>query len=222
MKDKLPRLGVGGLLIVSLLLAGCGADPPTAAPAPTAGPTVAMNKTATPGVPNPTPSSPAQPGTAPTLAATRPTAAALTSPAGGGSTSAGVDMAQVEACKLLSQAEIEAVLGPVTYDPHAYQSTGSTQKQCIYVATVVEDNDQVTGQALNLVIWPLSDWEMLKTGHTAAVSGIGDEAYTSELGPTGLALWALFRDRAVVQVEVFPKNIEYAKQLARTAADHLP
>lgn len=62
---------------------------------------------------------------------------------------------------------------------------------------------------------------MLKAGRSDAVSSIGDEAYTAGIGPTGLALWALFRDRAVVNVEVFPKDLESAKKLALKALEHL-
>ena len=132
-------------------------------------------------------------------------------------------MSQVDACALLSQADIEAVMGPVTFDPHAYSSQGGEQKQCVYVATVVEQDDgSVTGKDVNLVVWPISDWEMLKTARGGTASGIGDEAVTSDLGPTGIALWVLVRDRAVVNVQVFPKDIEIAKKLTLKVIEHMP
>jgi hypothetical protein len=131
-------------------------------------------------------------------------------------------MSKVDACALLSQAEIEAVMGPVTYDPHDYTSQGSEQKLCIYVGTVVEDGDKVEGKSVSVVVWPVSDWEMLSTARGGTVSGIGDAAVTSDLGPTGLALWVLVRDRAVVDVEIFPKDMESARKLALKVIEHLP
>jgi hypothetical protein len=66
------------------------------------------------------------------------------------------------------------------------------------------------------IIWPTMsiptpDWEMLMTARGGSVFGIGDEAVTSDLGPTGIALWVLVRGGAVVNVQVFPKDIGIAK-----------
>lgn len=197
------------VLVLALALAGCGTDQPPQSQAPTA-------------EAKPAATSPGNPGTEPPIASALATATVLAGQMPASAPAQGIDMSKVDACKLLSQADIEAVIGAVKYDPHSYTSTEGRQKQCIYVATVVEETDKVEGKSVNLVIWPTSDWEMLKAGRSDAVSGIGDEAYTASLGPTGLALWALLRERAIVNIEVYPKDIEIAKKLALKAIEKLP
>lgn len=237
MKTKPYRSAPGALLVVLVLvLAGCGTNQPapsqtaisttqaasTSTTSATSAATSVTSDTSASGGASPTRAGTGDSGAAPNIVSALATATVLAGQADAGPAAQGIDMSKVDACKLLSQAEIEAIMGPVKYDPHNYSSTEGAQKQCIYVATVVEDNAKVEGKFVNLVIWPTSSWEMLKAGRSESVSGIGDEAYTSELGPTGLALWALFRDRAVVNVEVFPKDLESAKKLALKALEHLP
>jgi len=139
------------------------------------------------------------------------------------STAKGIDVSKVDACALLTRAEVEAVMGPVEYKPHAPQSVRD-EKDCNYVQEHNQDDGTIKGQELDVVIWPSHYWEMhqaLSAADATPVAGIGDEAFTV-IFPTLQTLFVRVRAKAIVEVHVYPKNVENAKKLALKVLEHLP
>lgn len=134
-----------------------------------------------------------------------------------GGSSQPFDVSKVDPCGLLSKADIESVMGPVEYSPDNQKPT------CVYVQMLGRGDSNEGGKQVEVVVWETDYWEQQQVLHAGAqsVAGVGDEAFTDEL-PLWQGLWVLLRDRAVVQVHVFPKDVESAKKLALKAIEKLP
>lgn len=144
------------------------------------------------------------------------TAGALTGDAGS-TPQAAFDLTALDPCKLLTEGDVKSAMGSVTYaftPKPQYQDAFHTA--CSYVEPGLEENSP----RLFLVVETTDTWEM-HTSDVQTVSGIGDEAQTHNFNGWR-SLWVLLKNRALVQVDIYPPDLEKAKQLASKAIQRLP
>lgn len=222
MKTRFLLLSLAALLVIPAMLAGCSTSQPTPSqPSPANTPAANINSGGDQAA-FPAPDASGNSSQA-TVAAALATATNLSGPGAGGSGD-GIDVSKVDACALLTQADIEAIMGPVNYKPDAPQARSAQKNRCDYVQEIIHDLNNIEGKEVGVVIWPVADWEMQKvvSGNGApSVAGVGDEAFTDDY-PNLLALWVLDRSKALIEIHVFPKDVEKAKKLALKVIEHLP
>lgn len=145
-----------------------------------------------------------------------------------GGSSGTLDVSQVNPCSLLSKADIEAVMGTVNYDPQLSVPMSEAglfhDHECWYVNDVVLKNQDNTGlHQVDLWVSEPDFWSTSQStfGPGQPVSGIGDEAFTADFN-LGVGVWVLLKNRAGINVNVFPKDPNLAEQLVRKAIAKLP
>lgn len=127
----------------------------------------------------------------------------------------GLDLMKVDPCKLLTQDEVKSAMGNVPYAPKPL-SQESYHTACSYVEPTLE----VDSPRLFLSLDPAEMWEMHSTD-AQVVSGIGDEAYSINYNGWR-TLSVLLRNKVTVSIDIFPPDLEKAKELTSKAIGRLP
>ena len=144
-------------------------------------------------------------------------------PDGSGETEAAIDMSRVDACALITQAEAEAIMGPLEWNPSTVRPTVD-EKRCSFVEATTHPDNSMEGNTIQVTVWPPEYWDMqLAVNGTGAprVPGVGTEAFTVEVFQWQM-LWAKVGQKAIVEVHVYPKEPELAKAIAQKVIEHLP
>lgn len=139
------------------------------------------------------------------------------------STAKSIDVSKVDVCAMLTRAEIEAVMGPAEYKPDARTFPVQDEVGCNFMQEHNQDDGTVKGQQLDVVLWSSHYWEMQRGLYDNAtpVAGIGAEAFTLDSGGWE-TLFVRVPDKALVEVHIFPKDLENAKKLALAVIGKLP
>lgn len=85
----------------------------------------------------------------------------------------------VDTCAMLSKADAESVIGPLTADPEAKPPRGSLLGECTYAGSGAD--------SINLAAHPADEFDgtvgySVKKGEAHAVAGIGDKAFQTPYG----------------------------------------
>ncbi len=139
------------------------------------------------------------------------------------STAKSIDVSKVDVCGMLTRAEIEAVMGPAEYKPAARTFPVQDEVGCNFMQEHNQDDGTVKGQQLDVVLWSSHYWTMQRGLYDNAtpVAGIGAEAFTLDSGGWQ-TLFVRVPDKALVEVHIFPKDLENAKKLALAVIGKLP
>jgi hypothetical protein len=127
----------------------------------------------------------------------------------------GLDLTSVDPCKLLTQDDVKSAMGDVPYQPKPL-GQDAYHTACSYVEPTLE----VNSPRLFVSLDPAEMWD-LHPSDAQAVSGIGDAAYTVNYSGWR-TLSVLLRDRVTVSMDIYPPDLEKAKQLASKAIQGLP
>lgn len=185
------------LLILALTLAACDSTN-----VPSSAPTVTISLSDESGV-----------ASAEATAAALVTAGAST---GSGDTApAGIDLATFDPCSLLTADEITSAMGDVPVAPRQ-MSASVDHTACSYVEPTLE----VNSPRLFLSLDPTDYWDLYNVS-TEPVSGLGDGAFLKDFNGWQ-SLYALAKNKAIVSLDFYPKDVEVAKQLLQKALDRLP
>ncbi len=134
---------------------------------------------------------------------------------GGNTPQSGLDLASLDPCKLLTQDDVKSAMGAAPYAPRQMSQT-TYHTGCSYVEPTLEENSP----RLSLSLDTIDTWE-LHTHDVQTVSGVGDQAETHEFSGWR-SLWVLLKNKVVVQVDIYPPDVEKAKQLTQKAIGRLP
>jgi hypothetical protein len=127
----------------------------------------------------------------------------------------GLDLLSVDPCKLLTQDEVQGVMGDVPYEPKPL-----TQEAYHTACSYVEPTLEVNSPRLFLSLDPTEMWDW-QLPDVQPVSGIGDGAYTRDFDGWR-SMWVLVKKKAVVEMDIYPPDTEKAKQLISMAIGRLP
>jgi hypothetical protein len=127
----------------------------------------------------------------------------------------GIDLANVDPCKLLTQDDVKSAMGDVPYEPKPL-GQDAYHTACSYV----EPTLQVDSPRLFISLDPTDLWD-LHPSSARAVSGIGDAAYTVDYSGWR-TLSVLLRNKVIVAIDIYPPDLEKAKQLTSKAIERLP
>jgi hypothetical protein len=165
-------------------------------------------------------------------------------------TFAGIDMASADPCTLLTKEEAEGVMGLLDWNPRASPTNDPTYKMWCEFDWFFQDSTPDRSVGLRLIApnyWQ-ADYDDLERGDAALISpqevGLGGmppistgntfSAKVPELcnktlpcviaknGDEWLNLTAILTDRSAIQLELTPRNVDYAKQIARHVFERLP
>lgn len=161
------------------------------------------------------PTTTSTPATNPAPTAT--TSSSGTEPSTGGD---GIDIASLDPCTLITRSEAEAIMGTLDWKVDPPTNTVD-EKRCNFAEAKIIDAEHLEGKTLEIVVWPLSYWEMQTAVNGGnPVSGAGDEAFTSDAIQWQM-LWAKYNNKAIVEVHVFPKSVDTATRIANLVGSKL-
>ncbi len=106
-------------------------------------------------------------------------------------------------------------MGDVPFEPDPMSQT-EYHTACSYVEPTLE----VNSPRLFLSLDATDTWDM-HLPDVENVTGIGDGAYTREFDGWR-SLWVLLKNRAIVQIDIYPPDLEKAKQLISKVVERLP
>jgi hypothetical protein len=127
----------------------------------------------------------------------------------------GIDLTSVDPCKLLTQEDVKSAMGDVPYRPKPL-GQDAYHTACSYVEPTLE----VDSPRLFVSLDPTDLWD-LHPSEAEAVSGIGDAAYSVDYSGWR-TLSVLLRNKVVVSMDIYPPDLESAKQLISKAIERLP
>lgn len=162
----------------------------------------------------------------------------------------GIDMAASDPCALLVREEAEAILGPLEWEPYASPLNDATFKMRCEFDRPFQGSTPDKSLAIRLTArdgW-LTDYDDLERGDAASIPaqevGLGSMApvaggntistklpalcnamlpcVIAKNGDEWLTLTMILTDRSAVQVEITPRELDYAKQLAVKIMGRLP
>jgi hypothetical protein len=132
-----------------------------------------------------------------------------TAPARGG----GIDLSKVDPCTILTREEVEAIVGPLDWNPRPASDAINGGKRC-YLAPGMK-------VVLSVGQPEMYETESVTSIRVADLPALGDEAFASER-----CVNALLRGKAAVHVCIFdfsgPFNQDHARQLAQKMIERLP
>lgn len=188
-----PARALALLLLTALLLAACGGETPATPTAPVQAPAETAS--------GPAPTTDAIPAPTDTTEA---------------STSSGeaIDLASLDPCTFVPQAEIAGIFGPLK-DAGTVDTALGLEKGCTFYN---ED-----GNFVSLTVHPADMWDLRKNleADTEPVSGLGDEAFGVDKSDA-YDLFVLVRDVAMLEVRVSTHDQTQARQLAESMIAQLP
>jgi hypothetical protein len=167
-----------------------------------------------------------------------------------GVTLLGIDMPTADPCALLTREETEAIMGPLDWMPKPHALNDHTYKvSCNFDQPLIGDtpDKSLTVDLYARDTW-IEDYNDLQLGDAALISprevGLGDvpsvgfdDSYVwtkpeicdgtlpcvvAKTGDQWLTLTMLLPDRSAVHLELNPRNVDYAKQLASKILGRLP
>jgi hypothetical protein len=162
----------------------------------------------------------------------------------------GIDMSKADPCALLTREEAEAIIGPLDWMPKPHSLNDPTYKvSCNFDPPLIGDtpDKSLTVDLFARDTW-IEDYDDLQRGDAALISpqevGLGDippvgfdDSYAwtqpelcdaklpcviAKNGQQWLTLTILLSDRSAIHLELNPRNVDYAKQLAGNLLERLP
>lgn len=133
----------------------------------------------------------------------------------GNTPQSGLDLLSLDPCKLLTRDDVKSAMGDAPYAPRQ-MSQAAYHTGCSYVEPTLEENSP----RLFLSLDSTDTWD-LHPPNVQPIGGIGDAAQTLEFSGWR-SLWVLLKSKVVVQLDIYPPDVEKAKQLALRAIKRLP
>lgn len=161
----------------------------------------------------------------------------------------GIDLSKADPCTLLTREEAEAIMGPLEWMPKPHVTNDPTYRvSCNFDQPLVGDTPEksLTVDVYARDTW-IEDFNDLQQGDAARIpsqellGGIApvgfDNSYAwtqpeiceatlpcivAKTGDQWLTLTILMSDRSALHLELNPRNVDLAKQLARKILDRLP
>jgi hypothetical protein len=132
-----------------------------------------------------------------------------------------IDLSKIDPCSLLTQDEVEAIMGPVDYKQ--IRGTGIVGEiHCTFVTGGYElPHLQVSVWPPDPYSWEFETGQLVVDGTPSSVAGIGDEAVTADV-KAWQKLFVLLKGKAFISVRINPKDVEDAKQIAAKVIERLP
>ncbi|MEO6458586.1 MAG: hypothetical protein ABIO92_10015 [Chloroflexia bacterium] len=125
-------------------------------------------------------------------------------------------------CFLLTKDDVEGVLGPVDFKTDD-SARNQVKLECVYVAPTKQADGKMGGTSLTIAVESTMNWiGITMMENIEPVEGVGDGAYTY-IDEDGLrSLWTVVRGKVIINVLVYPTDLEKAKQLATKIIAKLP